>query len=415
MRLVVVSLVLAALVGCNRAAQGDAPPDSPPPWTDDMQSVADGGNRFALDLYGKLREEKGNLFLSPYSVHAALAMTATGAKSTTRDEMVKVLHLPADEGKILAAGDLGRYYAHPRTDYELSVANALWGQGGFPWRPEWLAAQRERFGAGFHEADFEKDKSGAIAQINRWVDEQTRGKIRDILKPDDVPVYERAQLTRMVLTNAIYFKGQWTEEFKKSTTHDAPFHLAGGGSVPVPLMSRTGEYRYADLGNFQALEMPYRGGDLSMVVLLPRKPDGLPELEKRFTADNWTTWLGKLMSAEVQVSIPRFKLEQRFEPDVHLKALGLTAAYDPKVSDFSGMTTLANPELFISKVIHQAFVDVNEEGTEAAAATAVVVAQPASARAPARVFRADRPFLFLIRDTKHGTILFLGRVTNPKG
>ena len=412
---------IVALVGCRgeKAGRTDEEPVPPPTeWSADMQAVAERNNRFALELYGKLTEaEKGkNLFFSPYSIHTALAMTATGAKGPTRDQMVKVLHLPTDEQKALASGDLGRFYAHPRKDYELSVANALWGQKDFPWRAEWLAVQNERYGAGFNEVDFLKDKLGSIARINGWVEEKTRGKIQGLLKPDDVPVNEGAKITRLILTNAIYFKGKWADEFTKNATTDQPFHLAAGGSVKVPLMARTGTYGYADLGELQALELPYKGSELSMVVLLPRKADGLPAIEKQLAAVKLSAWLGKLESKRVSVHLPRFKQEQRFEPRQHLEALGMTAAFDWMQSDFSGMADLSKEApLFIYKVIHQSFVDVNEEGTEAAAATAVIMAQPPSAEMPPVEFRADRPFLFLIRDVKHGTILFLGRVTNPKG
>ncbi len=411
---------IVALVGCRgeKAGRPDEEPVPPPTeWSADMQTVAEGNNRFATDIYGKLSEsEKGNLFFSPYSIHTALGMTATGAKGTTRDQMVKVLHLPEDEHKALASGDLGRFYAHPRKDYELSVANALWGQKDFPWRAEWLAVQNERYGAGFNEVDFLKDKLGSIARINGWVEDKTRGKIQGLLKPDDVPVNEGAKITRLILTNAIYFKGKWADEFTKNATTDQPFHLAAGGSVPAPLMARTGTYGYADLGELQALELPYKGSELSMVVLLPRKADGLPAIEKQLAAVKLSAWLGKLESKRVSVHLPRFKQEQRFEPRQHLEALGMTAAFDWMQSDFSGMADLSKEApLFIYKVIHQSFVDVNEEGTEAAAATAVIMAQPPSAEMPPVEFRADRPFLFLIRDVKHGTILFLGRVTNPKG
>ena len=422
MKRIAILFGIVALAGCrsgNSTPPEPEPEPVPPPveWSADMQAVAEGNNRFATDIYGKLSEsEKGkNLFFSPYSIHTALGMTATGAKGTTRDQMVKVLHLPEDEQRALASGDMGRYYAHPRKDYELSVANALWGQKDFPWRAEWLAVQNERFGAGFNEVDFFKDKLGSIARINGWVEEKTRGKIQGLLKPEDVPVSGGA-ITRLILTNAIYFKGKWADEFTKNATTDQPFHLAAGGSVPAPLMARTGTYGYADLGELQALELPYKGSELSMVVLLPRKADGLPAIEKQLAAVKLSAWMGKLESKRVSVHLPRFKQEQRFEPRKQLEALGMLAAFDPEVSDFSGMADLSKEApLFIYKVIHQSFVDVNEEGTEAAAATAVVMATPASAESPPVEFRADRPFLFLIRDVKHGTILFMGRVMNPKG
>jgi serpin B len=377
------------------------------PWTDEMQAVADGNNGFACDLYAKLRDGKGNLFLSPYSIHTALAMTATGTKGSTRDQMVKVLHLPADGDKALAAGDLGRFYTAGGKPYELAVANALWGQKGLGWRDDFLKLQKDRFGAGFNEADFVGNPDGERQTINRWVETQTRDKIKDLLKAGDITA-----LTRMVLANAIYFKGKWAEEFKKEATRDGAFRLADGGKVDVPLMRREGQYRYAELDGFQVLEMPYRGGDLSMVIVLPKEPTGLPAVEAQLTADALADWLKKAAATQVEVFLPRFRMEYRFEPAGQLVALGMADAFDAGKADFTGMTA---EKMYISKVIHKAFVDVNEEGTEAAAATAVVSRAPSPVPPRPKLFRADRPFLFLIRDARHGTVLFMGRVANPKG
>jgi serpin B len=367
-----------------------------------MQTISDGSNRFALDLYGKLREKPGNLFFSPYSIHAALAMTADGANGTTRDQMVKVLHLPADREKALAAGDLGRFYAAGGRDYELSVANALWGQKGFRWRPEFLARQNERFGAGFNEADFARDPEAERVRINGWVEDKTRDKIKELLQPGII-----TSQTTMVLTNAIYFKGQWAEQFDKRKTRDGEFRLADGKTVSVPLMHHSGTYRHGDFDGTQVLEMPYKGGDLSMVVILPEKPDGLSALEKQLTADQLTTWIAGLHSVQhFDVTLPRFKMTWGSELlNDQLRTLGMTEAFGGG-ADFTGMAG-ASPGS-ITAVVHKAFVDVNEEGTEAAAATAVAIGRSAP-----RGFRADRPFLFLIRDAKHGTILFLGRLTDP--
>ena len=252
-RVLLGAALLAALIGCDSTGSGRPTTDpsdrgttggsgredraggQPVPWSDDLQAVADGNNSFACDLYARLRDGKGNLFLSPYSIHTALAMTATGTKAATRDQMTKVLHLPADEAKALASGDLGRFYAAGGKPYELSVANALWGQKGLPWRPEFLTLQRDRFGAGFQEADFAANADAERVRINKWVESQTRDKIKDLIQPGQVN-----ELTRMVLANAIYFKGKWAEEFKPENTKDAPFRLAEGGSVPVPLMHRQG-------------------------------------------------------------------------------------------------------------------------------------------------------------------------------
>ena len=415
MRRLGVMLLAVGLAGCLRSngvtpdlspdPVPDRPADAPPPeWSADMQTVADGNNQFALDLYAKLRgEEKGkNVFFSPYSVHTALSMTATGAKGNTRDEMVKVLHLPADEAKALATGDLGRFYAHPRTSYELSVANALWGQKGFPWRPEFLALQKDRFGAGFNEADFRSNPEAERQRINRWVEEKTRERIKELLQRRHIDAN-----AKMVLANAIYFKGKWKTQFDPKRTRDGPFHLADDGWVTVPLMYADLDARYAERDGIRFLELPYKGGDLSMVVILPKLPDGLPAIEQKLTADTLADWLGGLRQMKLGVSLPRFKHEQAFDLPTPLQALGMVDAFGPG-ADFSGM--LSSGSLWIGAVAHKAFVEVNEEGTEAAAATAVVMAD--SPNPPP--FVADHPFLFLIRDARHGTILFLGRVTNPK-
>ena len=239
----------------------------PPPWTDDMQVIADGNNRFAFDLYAQLRQKEGNLFFSPYSAHTALAMTSTGARGKTRDEMLKVLHLP-DDDRMLASGDLASFYAHPRKDFELSVANALWGQKGFPWRPEWLDMQNARFNAGFHEADFQANPEAERQRINRWVEEKTHDRIKELLEKDMIDT-----LTRMVLTNAIYFKGKWENQFDPKLTRDGDFTLADGTKIKTPMMSRNGRVPplllAAGTGSsgpaFQVAEIPYQGGELSMV------------------------------------------------------------------------------------------------------------------------------------------------------
>jgi serpin B len=388
----------------------------PPPWTDNMQAVADGNNQFAFDLYAKLRDtEKGNLFFSPYSAHTALAMTATGARGTTRDEMVKVLHLPADEQKALASGDLGKFYGHPRRDFQLSVANALWGQKAYPWRPEFLELQNTQFRAAFQEADFISNPDGERKRINQWAEGQTRGKIKDLLPERIITAH-----TRMVLANAIYFKGAWQDKFDKDKTRPMPFTLADGSEVEVPMMTRReGGFRhYVEPGpkgrwepEFEVAELPYRGGELSMVVLLPGKHNGIPSLETKLSAASLADWLAKAHDATASdmLFLPRFRIETPEMPFKEpLQKLGMLAAFDPTTADFAGLSTSAET-LHIGLIVQKAFVEVNEEGTEGAAATAVTTKKGGDD------FRADRPFLFLIRDVKHGTILFMGRVMNPKG
>jgi serpin B len=378
-----------------------------------MQAVADGNNKFGFDLYTKLRDqEKGNLFFSPYSAHTALAMTATGAKGTTREEMVKVLHLPADEKQAAATGELGQFYAHPRMHVELAVANSLWAQKGFPWRAEFLELQKTRFGAVFNEADFVTNPEGERQRINHWVEEKTRDRIKDL-----IPKGLITSLTRMVLANAIYFKGQWQKQFDPKDTRSQPFTLADGTKTQVPMMHREGGFKlYSEiraesrwLPEFQVAELPYKGGELSMVILLPGKHDGLPALEAKLSAEALSNWLAKANDAhDADLSLPKFRIETDAmmlkEP---LQKLGMNEAFTP-AADFTGLHT-GTEQLFVASVVQKAFVDVNEEGTEAAAATAVEV-KTMSAKLG---FVANHPFLFLIRDTKHGTILFMGRVQKP--
>lgn len=410
---------LAALVGCRVNLPESPPPPAAEPapeprpqqqpveWSADMQTIADGNNRFALELYGKLaadEKEKGkNVFYSPYSVHTALGMTTTGAKGKTRDEMVKVLNLPADEVKVLASGDLGRFYNAPRKEYQLSVANALWGQKGWPWRADWLGAQNDRFGAGFREADFKSNPDGERDRINKWVENQTQERIKELLLQGQI-----TRDTTMVLTNAIYFKGSWAKRFDPKRTANAPFMCDDNTKVDVPMMHASLRCGYAHVDGAVMAELPYKGGELSMVVVLPSRKDDLAALEKALTPELVAKWFAALKDRpDIQVSLPKFRIEARYELPKHLKALGMIEAFDRERADFTGMAS--KPPGFIQEVAHKAFVEVNEEGTEAAAATAVavgVLSGPPS-------FYANCPFLFFIRDTKHGTILFMGRVVKP--
>ena len=277
MRRLLIVLVPLALMAAGGAAwwmirrDGFTPP---PPWTDDMQVIADGNNRFAFDLYAQLRQKEGNLFFSPYSAHTALAMTATGARGKTRDEMVKVLHLPDDDQRMLASGDLAGFYAHPRKDFELSVANALWGQKGCRWRPEWLDMQNARFDAGFHEADFQANPEAERQRINRWVEEKTRRPDQGACSPrldhsDDQDGSGQRGLLQGEVGDAV-----------RSKAHSRRvFHLADDGRVKVPMMYGAMKCGYAQRvraatgrSEFQVAELPYKGGELSMVVILPDTP-----------------------------------------------------------------------------------------------------------------------------------------------
>ncbi|MEA3368666.1 MAG: serpin family protein, partial [Planctomycetota bacterium] len=375
--------------------------------------VAESVNDFGLDLYGRVRGEEGNLFLSPYSIASALAMTWAGARGETADEMARTLALPpawrAEPERIHAAfGHLTESLNDPKASYDLTVANALWGQKAYGFLGGFLGLLGDHYGAGLREVDFAGNTEAARQAINAWVEKETRDKIRDL-----VPKGALARLTRLVLTNAIYFKGTWRFPFGKDDTKDADF-FAPSGTVKVPMMRDAKHYRYADAVGHHVLELPYKGRDLAMVLLVPKAKDGLPALEGSLSAKALAGWIGEMKHTRVRVFLPRFKTTWRCLLGGVLAKMGMARAFDPAKADFSGMNGGKEP-LWIGEVIHKAFVEVNEEGTEAAAATAVIMMGSAAPPAPPPVVRCDRPFLFLIRDTRSGAILFLGRLVNPKG
>ncbi|HEY5505792.1 MAG TPA: serpin family protein, partial [Sedimentisphaerales bacterium] len=260
------------------------------------------------------------------------------------------------------------------------------------------------YGGDLQQVDFSTQTEPARKTINAWVESKTRDKIKELIKPGMLD-----SMTRLVLTNAIYFKGKWESPFKPERTEDSPFVLPDGQKVNVLMMNQTGKFDYMETNDIQVLEMPYVNNDLSMVILLPKKFDGVKDLEREFTSENLAGWLAKIHKREVRVFIPRFKMTSEFELARVLGAMGMPDAFSGK-ADFSGMA--GNKDLFISAVVHKAYVDVNEEGTEAAAATGVAM-KLTSIREPLPVFRADHPFIFLIRDNQTGSILFLGRLENP--
>lgn len=379
-----------------------------PAWSEAMETAAGASNRFAVDLYRRLRRPGENLFFSPSSIHGALAMTATGARGATLGQLVEVLALPDDPSARLAVGDLGRFFSATDRPSTLAIANALWGQAGLAWEADFRTALGERFGAGFEEADFAHRADEERGRINAWVAERTASRIQDLLPAGSV-----SELTRLCLVSAIYFKGEWEAKFDVAATSPQPFTLEGGGTVEVPLMHRRGRYDHAQLDGCQLLAMPYHGRDLEMVVILPATPDRLGEVEEGLSADSLRDWRAAAEPVEVDLWLPRFRLDDGFDPAAALEGLGLVDLFRPGVADLTGMTTAER--LSVSRILHKAFVIVDEEGTEAAAATAVIANAPSPPPPKPVEFRADRPFLFLIRDAAHGTILFLGTLANPRG
>jgi serine protease inhibitor len=373
----------------------------------DIKTVAQGNTIFALDLYNKLKETEGNLFFSPYSISTALAMTYAGARGNTEKQMAEVLHFTLDQKKLHPA--FARLEAQLNSmqdnrNIELTVANALWTQKDYVFLREFLDLTKNNYGAALNLVDFKKAHEAVRIKINAWVEEKTRNKIKDLIKPGVLD-----PLVRLVLTNAIYFKGNWESQFEKSKTKEAPFWLAPGKSVKVPMMTRKQKFNYMENDRLQILELPYVGNDLSMIVVLPKKIEGVAQLERVLSVDSLNAWLGLLRKREILVYLPKFKTSSQFSLGEMLSSMGMSDAFTAH-ADFSGMT--GNQDLYISVVIHKAFVDVNEEGTEAAAATAVAM-KLLSMPAPPPVFRADHSFIFLIRHNPSGSILFLGRITNP--
>lgn len=365
-----------------------------------VASQVRGNTAFALDLFQRLRKAEGNLFYSPYSISTALAMTYAGARGNTAAQMAGVLHFELGQEALHPA--FAALEAHLRAVQEqgrvaLHVANSLWPDDVEPFLPEYLALVQRFYGATITPLG-----PDPLSQINGWVERQTNDKIKDLLKPPHVvprPI--------LILVNAIYFKGNWAAQFDVADTEDGAFWLAPGEAVAVPLMIQKANFGYGRWDGLQVLELPYQGKDLSMVVLLPDQVDGLPGLEAALTPESLARWTARLRPMEVQVILPRFKLTGEFDLGSTLKAMGMSDAFD--AADFSGMNGRPH-DLLISEVVHKAFVEVNEEGTEAAAATAVMMLRSVQI---SPVFRADHPFLFLIRDRATGSILFLGRVTDP--
>ncbi len=374
----------------------------------DVSRIVDAGNQFALDLYQQLRGAEGNLFFSPSSITVALAMTYAGAAGETEAEMAETLRfdLPKDQvhAQMQVLQSLWRTPA-AGAGIRLKLANRLWGQEGYEFLPAFLQVTRDKYDAELARLDFAQANQ-ASQEINQWVEAQTEGKITNLISPAAL-----SSVTRLVLTNAVYFHGTWTSPFDKSDTSEAAFHLTAKDKINVPLMYQSGEFRYSTRDGLQILELPYGDGSLSMTILLPKEIEGLQELETKLTLRNLQQWLASVEPIDtVQVFLPKFRTSSQFSLDETLQQMGMRSAFDVVDADFSGMTRAR--ELYISAAIHKAFFDVNEEGTEAAAATGVVMGLRGAPVKPP-VLRADHPFVFLIRDNRNGAILFLGRLMNP--
>lgn len=388
-------------------------PDQPP-RTDDtgstrqgIQDVANANNKFAFDLYSKLnKSENGNIFYSPYSISGALAMTYEGARGKTADEMKSVFHFP--ESNILRPNFAAIYNEINKKDkpYKLSTGNALWVQQDYKLLEEYLSTVEKYYGGKVANLDFAGEPEKSRQTINVFIEEQTNNKIKDL-----IPRGILDAATRLVLTNAIYFKGTWTWEFDKADTREQDFKITSTNIVKTPMMhmdndKAQSQFNYADAGDLQVLELPYKGDEISMLVLLPT--GDLDAIEPALTAEKLGEWKAQMKEEKLDsVSLPKFEFDTKYFMKETLSAMGMPTAFGN--ADFSGMN--GTESLFIDQVIHQAFVKVDEEGTEAAGATAVVMKD--SAALQRKVFNADHPFIFVIQEKETGNILFLGRVVDP--
>ncbi len=381
-----------------------------------LNALVDGNNSFACKIYEQLSNEKplGNLFFSPYSISTALAMTYVGARSNTAKQMKEVLGFNLDsnllhQSYLQLSKTLGNVEGK---NYQLEIANSLWAQEDCEFKKDFLKTIDDYYGGLFYKVDYKKNNEAVRLQINRWVEDKTHEKIRDLLSKGVLN-----ELTRLVLVNAIYFKGKWAEFFNKTDTQAQDFFITSDKKVLVPLMNKTESFGYMENNDLQVLEMDYSGNDLSMVVILPKKNNSIADIEKMLKVENLENWLVNISTKKVEVFLPKFRLEQQFSLGENLKSLGISDAFDPELADFYAMTVKKEDKLYISAVIHKAFVDVEEEGTEAAAATAVVMmratASPFMNNDPIPVFRADHPFIFLIRDKRTSSILFMGKMMDP--
>lgn len=378
-----------------------------------LHTLVEGNTVFGINLYQVLRNQQENIIISPYSITLALAMTQAGAKNETLTQMNDALHfsLPAKElHPTLNALQLAlnaredNAYEEGKKDFELNITNAIWGEKTYTFLPEYLDILAENYGAGLRLADFINEPDASRKTINQWVSEETNNKINDLLADGTI-----TPMTRLVLTNAIYFKASWLSQFDDNRTHAADFVLLDGSTIQVPTMQQTDNYGYLKESNYQIVSLPYEGNKLSMLIVLPDEGK-FPQVEESLSSMEIQSVLGSLEYNQIDLSLPKFKIESSFGLTDALAVLGLQNAFNPEAADFSGMD--GTRELFISAVKHKAFIEVDEEGTEAAAATAVVVGITSMPLEPIQV-KIDHPFIFFIIDNESGTVLFMGRVVHP--
>jgi serpin B len=400
----------------GQVVQSEKPRDgSPSVDAAELTELVAGNSAFAFDLYQSIRDTGGNLFYSPYSISLALAMTYAGARNQTDQEMADTLHFtlsqerlhPAFNALDLELASRGQTASgKDHEPFQLNIVNAIWGQTGFLFRTEFLDVLAVNYGAGLRLLDFFTDPEGSRLIINDWVSEQTHGRITDLVPPGVITA-----LTRLVLVNAVYFNAAWKHPFAEEDTVDGPFHLMDGTEITVPMMEEREDLGYAAGDGYQAVELPYDGDELSMVIVVPDAGE-FDSFEETLDIERFDGILDNLSFWNVGLTLPKFTYESEFGLSGTLASLGMLDAFSPDDADFSGMTS--ESKLYIQDVVHKAFVSVDEAGTEAAAATAVIIGEVSAPEPlPFVELTVDRPFIFVIRDIETGAILFVGRVLDP--
>jgi len=416
----IAAITILAVIACARPVSAEVLQSSQPRLTPalvppaDVKAVVDDNTAFALDLYKQLRQAvpDDNLFYSPYSISIALAMTYGGARTDTEKAMATALHFTLPQDRLhqalnMLSLELSKrgHGAKGKDDqpFRLHIVNAIWGQKDYKFLPGYLDLLAQNYGAGLRILNFKQSPDLSRVTINSWVGDQTENRIRDL-----IPQGAITPLTRLVLTNAIYFNAAWLHQFEKSLTSPGVFHLPDGKDATVPMMKQTKSFGYTSGTNYEAVELPYDGNEISMVILLPGTGQ-FTAFENSLDARLAESAIGSLKNTQVALTMPKFKVESSISLNKALSSLGMGIAFTDS-ADFSGMT--GKPELFISNAVHKALAQVDESGTEAAAATAVIMGVTSVPASPVAV-TVDRPFIFLIRDIKTGTVLFTGRVMNP--
>jgi serpin B len=375
----------------------------------DIQSLIQANTTFALDMYQKVRDNEGNLFFSPYSISTAFAMTYTGARCETQKQMAGVFHFSHDPHQLHPSfSELQAHFQklQENSPFRLNIANALWIQKEYELLRTFVELNQKYYQASLFHLDFHKDPEGSRSKINDWVEDKTEDKIKDLLPGGAINT-----LTRLVLTNTIYFKAEWQNTFNAHNTKDQDFWITPEEKTKVKMMAQKDRFGYWENDTLQILEMPYIQKDLSMIVFLPQKIDGLPVLESNLNPSTLDNWTSNLKNQHVDVFFPKFTTTQDIDLKEILKSLGMVDAFTEN-ADFSGIEP--KKELYITDALHKAFIDVDEVGTEAAAATAISMGVT-SIRPPESLpeFRADHPFFYLIKDNQTGSIIFMGRLTRP--